>query len=427
MHSRLYKCFFISHKAPYTKDRMGSKFGIGSLSIVMTLLLSLVPKLEAAFTTVEQAIQSDGSISFLVIGDWGRRGLYNQSQVALQMGKIGEKMDIDFVVSTGDNIYDNGMKSIDDPAFQLSFVNIYTSPSLQKPWYLVLGNHDYRGDVEAQLSPALRSIDSRWICMRSFIVDAEIAELFFVDTTPFVDAYFLNPEGQNYDWRGVSPRESYLQTTLKDLEKSLRESTAKWKIVVGHHAIKSASIHGNTKELESLLLPILEANNVDLYVNGHDHCLQHISTSQSSLRVLISDNGGYDIVQVVFVPCLLPPKSRSTTRLNPSSPVKLSPNPTSKSRGFLGVSRIKGSIFVLFPLCGRIGVWVRRNVATKASIEMSHFELSAPSAVLNSSKKQKGPIIVIDNYEKLHLQSLPGFDFRILIYASLSAKMILIN
>ncbi|KAL0759982.1 hypothetical protein Bca101_076132 [Brassica carinata] len=270
---------------------MGSKFGIGSLSIVMTLLLSLVPKLEAEFTTVEQAIKSDGSISFLVIGDWGRRGLYNQSQVALQMGKIGEKMDIDFVVSTGDNIYDNGMKSIDDPAFQLSFANIYISPSLQKPWYLVLGNHDYRGDVEAQLSPALRSIDSRWICMRSFIVDAEIAELFFVDTTPFVDAYFLNPEGQNYDWRGVSPRESYLQTTLKDLETSLRESTAKWKIVVGHHAIKSASIHGNTKELESLLLPILEANNVDLYVNGHDHCLQHISTSQSPIQFLTSGGG----------------------------------------------------------------------------------------------------------------------------------------
>ncbi|RID53494.1 hypothetical protein BRARA_G00881 [Brassica rapa] len=121
--------------------------------------------------------------------------------------------------------------------------------------------------------------------------------------------------------------------------------------------------------------------------------IKRIVLPVSSLRVLISDNGGYDIVQVVFVPCLLPPKSRSTTRLNPSSPVKLSPNPTSKSRGFLGVSRIKGSIFVLFPLCGRIGVWVRRHVATKASIEMSHFELSAPSAALNSSKKQKGPII----------------------------------
>ncbi|KAJ0235395.1 Purple acid phosphatase 4 [Hirschfeldia incana] len=270
---------------------MGSKFGIGSLGIVMALLLSLASKFEAELTTVEQAAKSDGSISFLVIGDWGRRGLFNQTEVALQMGRIGEKMDIDFVVSTGDNIYDNGMKSIDDPAFQISFTNIYKSSSLQKPWYLVLGNHDYRGDVEAQLSPALKSIDNRWICMRSFIVDAEIAELFFVDTNPFVDDYFINSEGHNYDWRGVLPRESYLQTLLMDLETSLRESTAKWKIVVGHHAIKSASIHGNTKELESLLLPILEANNVDLYVNGHDHCLQHITTSQSPIQFLTSGGG----------------------------------------------------------------------------------------------------------------------------------------
>ncbi|CAA7033425.1 unnamed protein product [Microthlaspi erraticum] len=234
---------------------MDSKFGIVSLSIVITLIFSLAPKLEANLTTVEQAPKSDGSVTFLVIGDWGRRGLYNQSQVALQMGRIGEKLDIDFVVST------------------------------------VLGNHDYRGDVEAQLSPLLRSIDSRWICMRSFIVDAEIAELFFVDTTPFVDDYFLNPNGQDYDWRGVSPRECYLQTILTDLEMGLRESRAKWKIVVGHHAIKSASSHGNTKELESLLLPILEANNVDLYVNGHDHCLQQISTSQSPIQFITSGSG----------------------------------------------------------------------------------------------------------------------------------------
>jgi len=36
----------------------------------------------------------------------------------------------------------------------------------------VLGNHDYRGDAEAQLSPVLREIDSRWLCLRSFIVDS---------------------------------------------------------------------------------------------------------------------------------------------------------------------------------------------------------------------------------------------------------------
>lgn len=36
----------------------------------------------------------------------------------------------------------------------------------------VLGNHDYRGDVLAQLSPSLRKIDSRWLCLRSFVVNA---------------------------------------------------------------------------------------------------------------------------------------------------------------------------------------------------------------------------------------------------------------
>ena len=51
------------------------------------------------------------------------------------MGVVGEQLDIDFVISTGDNFYDNGLKGIDDPAFDYSFTKIYTAPSLQKLWY----------------------------------------------------------------------------------------------------------------------------------------------------------------------------------------------------------------------------------------------------------------------------------------------------
>ena len=51
------------------------------------------------------------------------------------MGKVGEKLDIDFVISTGDNFYDNGLTGVDDPAFEESFSKIYTAPSLQKLWY----------------------------------------------------------------------------------------------------------------------------------------------------------------------------------------------------------------------------------------------------------------------------------------------------
>jgi len=33
----------------------------------------------------EQPTKEDGSISFLVVGDWGRKGNYNQSNVAFQV------------------------------------------------------------------------------------------------------------------------------------------------------------------------------------------------------------------------------------------------------------------------------------------------------------------------------------------------------
>ncbi|GMH03935.1 hypothetical protein Nepgr_005774 [Nepenthes gracilis] len=233
----------------------------------------------------------DGSLIFLVVGDWGRRGAFNQSQVAFQMGRIGENLDVDFIISTGDNFYDDGLMGEHDTAFEESFTKIYTAMSLQRQWYSVLGNHDYRGDVEAQLSPVLRKIDSRWLCLRSFIVNAEIAEIFFVDTTPFVDMYFNDPEGHTYDWRGISSRKDYIGNLLMDLETVLRESTANWKIVVGHHAIRSVGHHGDTTELVEQLLPILQDNNVDFYLNGHDHCLEHISDQSSDIQFFTSGAG----------------------------------------------------------------------------------------------------------------------------------------
>ncbi|XP_010505908.1 PREDICTED: purple acid phosphatase 17-like [Camelina sativa] len=235
--------------------------------------------------------KSDGSVSFLVIGDWGRRGSFNQSVVAYQMGRVGEKIGLDFVVSTGDNFYDNGLFSEHDPNFEQSFSNIYTAPSLQKQWYSVLGNHDYRGDAEAQLSSVLREIDSRWICLRSFVVDAELVEMFFVDTTPFVKEYYTEADGHTYDWRAVPSRNSYVKALLGDLEVSLKSSKARWKIVVGHHAMRSIGHHGDTKELNEELLPLLKENGVDLYMNGHDHCLQHISDEDSPIQFLTSGAG----------------------------------------------------------------------------------------------------------------------------------------
>ncbi|KAK4395533.1 Purple acid phosphatase 17 [Sesamum angolense] len=261
------------------------------LWLVAIITLLSARNISAEFQRFEHPTNGDGTLRFLVVGDWGRKGEFNQSRVAFQMGRIGEELDIDFVVSTGDNFYDDGLKGEDDPNFLHSFANIYTANSLQKQWFAVLGNHDYRGDAMAQLSPFLRKVDSRWLCFRSFVVDAEIGELFFVDTTPFVSKYFTKPGHHKYDWRDVLPVNNYTSHLLSDLEGALKESRAKWKIVVGHHPIRSVGHHGDTKELVDRLLPILQANKVDFYVNGHDHCLEHISDDESTIQFLTSGGG----------------------------------------------------------------------------------------------------------------------------------------
>lgn len=251
--------------------------------------------------------QADWSLNILVVGDWGRKGLYNQSQVAYQMGRIAEDLDVAFIISTGDNFYEDGLTGVSDPAFLQSFSQMYTAKSLQKPWYAVLGNHDYRGDVLAQLDPVLKEIDSRWLCQRSFTLKYNLstlpfssannlecpstAELYFVDTSPFVDKYWKIPNEDTYDWRGVIPRDTYLRQQLQDLETGLRSSNATWKLVIGHHTLRSVGDHGDTEELVQQLLPILEKYNVDLYINGHDHCLEHIKSLTSPIQFLTSGGG----------------------------------------------------------------------------------------------------------------------------------------
>lgn len=51
------------------------------------------------------------------------------------MGKVGEKLDADFIISTGDNFYEDGLLDEEDDLFVESFTQVYTATSLQKQWY----------------------------------------------------------------------------------------------------------------------------------------------------------------------------------------------------------------------------------------------------------------------------------------------------
>ncbi|CAM6108215.1 unnamed protein product [Calypogeia fissa] len=240
----------------------------------------------------------------LVVGDWGREGLYNQSLVAQQMGKVGKHLDVNFIISTGDNFYESGLSTFDDQKFDESFSEIYKAPSLQKTWYAVLGNHDYRGNPEIQVDEVLNSRDSRWVCDYTFTVPVNLGqacdgrtdtlssdvEFFFIDTNPFEEDYWT-PDNEKYEWTRRIPREVVIANQLKKLTEALEASTATWKLVVGHHTMFSYGSHGNTPELIEKILPILEANKVDMYINGHDHSLQHIKREDSDIHFVTSGGG----------------------------------------------------------------------------------------------------------------------------------------
>ena len=52
----------------------------------------------------------------------------------------------------------------------------------------------------------------------------------------------------------------------KDLEEELRKSTARWKIAVGHHAIRSIGHHGDSPELVKHLVPVLKVYAYSFYL-----------------------------------------------------------------------------------------------------------------------------------------------------------------
>ncbi len=234
-------------------------------------------------------------LQFLVIGDWGRGGTLEQIETADQMAKQSP----DFIISTGDNFYDEGVESLDDPHWRDSYENIYHHSSLQVPWYISLGNHDYGGSIRAQIDYSL--ISSRWnlpahyYSFRQYLNQEEV--LFLVtDTSPFIQEYY--EAGKS----AIIEQNKYRQ--LDWLKSELARSSAKWKIVVGHHpAYSSSPFHGNADELIDAFVPLFKQYQVDLYLSGHEHDLQLHKPLGNTYHLVsgagseVRETGSYGITQ----------------------------------------------------------------------------------------------------------------------------------
>jgi tartrate-resistant acid phosphatase type 5 len=212
-----------------------------------------------------------GGLNLLAIGDWGNPGA---ATVAAAMGEWAAEMAPRAVISTGDNFYPHGVKGIDDPQWLTSYESMFVAPGLQCPWHAVLGNHDHDGSVEAQIAYTAKSkrwrMPARYFSWSELLPDGGLAEFFFIDTTPV----YNGTHGYKTIFR---PLEAFVVEQFRWLNDALAASRADWKIVVGHHPVFSGGVHGASWGLIRYLKPMLEEHGVRIYLNGHDHDLQHVA------------------------------------------------------------------------------------------------------------------------------------------------------
>ena len=237
-------------------------------------LLGVVPAFGLASLPARAAAPA---LNFVVIGDWGRDGCCEHIAVAEQMSRRAVGIGSRYVISVGDNFYDNGVRSVTDPQWKTSFEDVYTRPGLMTPWHVILGNHDYQrtGNPEAQIEYG--HIDKRWSLPARYyqrserLADGTTAAFFFLDTSCYIHHYYKPGSVVHVDRAQADPQFAWL-------ERGLATSQAAWKIVIGHHQVFAATAPGDYvgDDMIRRFKPLLDRYGVQAYINGHEHNLQHI-------------------------------------------------------------------------------------------------------------------------------------------------------
>lgn len=244
---------------------------------------------EPSFGTPPAPALADPDVVHLVaVGDTGK-GDDGQRRVAEAIRAVCAREGCDLVVLLGDNLYPAGMESPDDPRADERIAEPYAGVA---PIYAVLGNHDWAGR-----SAAVADRQLAWAAGRdevvtdthAWVVEAGPLLLAGVDT----EAVFLWGDGPQGPW----------------LRGALDASDAPWKIVVGHHPLRSDGPHGNAGAYEgwssvpwvsgAAVRAFLEGavcGRADLYLAGHDHTRQLLEACGTTLVVAGTGAAGTRIV-----------------------------------------------------------------------------------------------------------------------------------
>tara|TARA_R110002049_G_scaffold25557_10_gene89696 strand:- start:3206 stop:4483 length:1278 start_codon:yes stop_codon:yes gene_type:complete len=207
----------------------------------------------------------------------------------------------DFGVLVGDNIYPSGATlgadGVDDAQrykdmFEDPYGSMVTSPDTYQT-YVALGNHDWETSREggfAQIAYLEQQpgfyMDGPFYSVKPAGAKGDV-ELFVIDTSMLLASVpvredSLNPDGSEGSLGNIEPP-NYFVEPLTDAEKNqhiwlenaLKNSTARWKLVLAHHPIwsSSGSKFEQARVLRKLILPAM-CKYADAYIVGHEHTLE---------------------------------------------------------------------------------------------------------------------------------------------------------
>ena len=230
-----------------------------SLKIILLLILMIVSK----------SILSEENI-YCFVGDAGE---VNPTQKMVV--KALANSDCSMVWHLGD-ITQLGVQSLDDPELQESFLTPF-KPFLETeiPFYLAVGNHDYKGDpsVYLQVAKNYPSINHP----SNFYTKKFGRTCFFVlDTTIFDKLYYFYKRGSQIRW-------------LKEEVERLKNQ-CEFSIAVAHHPLFSSGDRDRANPQLAIFLENYVFGTFDMYITGHNHVLADEGDHKKT-RQLISATG----------------------------------------------------------------------------------------------------------------------------------------
>lgn len=265
--------------------------------------LSVVDRLNA-----KVVIGADDSLNFFVLADWG--GLpftpfttMVERAIAREMGKLAAAHNITFVLALGDNFYFSGVEDVNDHRFKDTYEHVFSNPALGVNWYLIAGNHDYLGSVDAQI--AYSNVDKRWNFPSYFYPlnfslpsGSKKIDIIMLDTVMLCGVL----TSDDLEQQPEEPENSMdAAKQLSWLEDQLKNSKADYLIVAGHYPVFSIGLHGPTYCLVRQLLPLLHKYNVSAYISGHDHSLQHFQYTLQNTTVEYFVTGAANFIEFLAI------------------------------------------------------------------------------------------------------------------------------